>query len=314
MLNYTDIERVVDEVVRSMRQPDAPVTPAVWAGLPPIQYGGACKARTAAENTARRQESAQFRAQHGLPPDETRLPDAGLPDAHDSAALARMIAQTPARIGVGRAGARLRTETLLRLRADHAAARDAVWTDVDDSLVEQLALFPIRTCCQSKAEFITRPDLGRVFSEDTLTALQQHCTRGIDVQLIVSDGLSSTAVSANAPRILPIVLAGLKEKGLSTGTPVFVKYGRVAAQDHIAQALDAAVVCSFIGERPGLATAESMSAYISYRAHPGMPESRRTVVSNIHRNGIPAVEAGAYLVDLIAHILEQKASGVALAR
>ena len=70
MLNYTDIERVVDEVVRSMRQPDAPVTPAVWAGLPPIQYGGACKARTAAENTARRQESAQFRAQHGLPPDE----------------------------------------------------------------------------------------------------------------------------------------------------------------------------------------------------------------------------------------------------
>lgn len=68
------------------------------------------------------------------------------------------------------------------------------------------------------------------------------------------------------------------------------------------------------GDRPGLATAESMSAYISYRAQPGMPESRRTVVSNIHRNGIPAVEAGAYLVDLIAHILEQKASGVALAR
>ena len=93
-----------------------------------------------------------------------------------------------------------------------------------------------------------------------------------------------------------------------------MRYGRVAAQDVIAQALNAAVVCSFIGERPGLATAESMSAYISYHAQPGMPESRRTVVSNIHRNGIPAMEAGAYLVDLIAQILEQKASGVALVR
>ena len=71
-------------------------------------------------------------------------------------------------------------------------------------------------------------------------------------------------------------------------------------------------VCSFIGERPGLATAESMSAYISYMATVGMPEARRTVVSNIHKNGVPAVEAGAYIVDLLALILEKKASGVDL--
>ena len=313
-MNYAEIERVVDEVIRSMRRPDEPVCPEIWADLPPIQYGGACKARTAAENTARRQESSQFREQLGLPPTDEHPPEPHLPHVHDSAALKRMIAQTPARIGVGRAGARLRTETLLQLRADHAAARDAVWTDVDDGLIQQLSLFPIQTCCQSKAEFITRPDLGRTFSADTIAALQAHCNTDIDVQLIVSDGLSSTAINANAPRILPIVLEGLQAKGLKTGTPIFVKYGRVAAQDVIAQTLHAAVVCSFIGERPGLATAESMSAYISYQAQPGMPESRRTVVSNIHKNGIPAVEAGAYLVDLIGHILEQKASGVALAR
>ena len=86
----------------------------------------------------------------------------------------------------------------------------------------------------------------------------------------------------------------------------------MAAQDQIAQLLDAKVVCTFIGERPGLATAESMSAYIAYRATVGMPEARRTVVSNIHRDGIPAVEAGAYIVDLIALILEKGASGVEL--
>ena len=107
-------------------------------------------------------------------------------------------------------------------------------------------------------------------------------------------------------------MEGLKEKGISTGTPIFVKFGRVAAQDQISELLNAKIVCSFIGERPGLATAESMSAYISYMATVGMPEARRTVVSNIHKNGVPAVEAGAYIVDLLALILEKKASGVDL--
>ena len=78
--------------------------------------------------------------------------------------------------------------------------------------------------------------------------------------------------------------------------------------------LGAKVVCVLIGERPGLATAESMSAYIAYNAYVGMPESKRTVVSNIHRNGTAAVEAGAYIAEVIAKILEQKASGVDLVK
>lgn len=311
---YSDIERVVDQVIRSMRDPHVPVVPEKWADLPPIQYGGACKARAAAENTARQQDTSKRRAQLGLPPEEEKNAEVPTLQVQDPAFLSRMMAQTPARIGVGRAGARLRTETLIRLRADHAAARDAVWKDVDAAVLEELNLFSIQTRCQSKAEFITRPDLGRGFTDETLSRLREHCVKDVDVQLIVSDGLSSTAINANAARILPIVLDGLKARGLSVGTPIFVRYGRVAAQDVIAQTLNAAVVCSFIGERPGLATAESMSAYISYHAQPGMPESRRTVLSNIHKNGIPAMEAGAYLVDLIAQILEQKASGVALVR
>jgi ethanolamine ammonia-lyase small subunit len=55
-----------------------------------------------------------------------------------------------------------------------------------------------------------------------------------------------------------------------------------------------------------------MSAYIVYNAYVGMPEAKRTVVSNIHRNGLPAVEAGAYIVEVIDQILRQKASGVDL--
>ncbi len=226
--------------------------------------------------------------------------------------LRRMMKKTSARIGVGRAGPRLRTETMLKLRADHAAARDSVFLDVSQSVIKELGLLPVCTCCEDKNMFLTRPDLGREFDEETKTLIRKKCIPSPDVQLIVSDGLSSAAIEANAGRILPVVTEGLLERNITVGTPLFVKYGRVAAQDWICELVDARVVCSFIGERPGLATAESMSAYIAYRATVGMPEARRTVVSNIHRSGVPAMEAGAYLVDLLSLILRQKVSGVEL--
>ena len=67
-----------------------------------------------------------------------------------------------------------------------------------------------------------------------------------------------------------------------------------------------------VGERPGLVTAESMSLYITYGAHIGIPESRRTVISNVHAQGTPPVEAGARAVETIKRMLEQKTSGVLL--
>ena len=235
-----------------------------------------------------------------------------LENPEDPDALRRMMTKTIARIGVGKAGPRLKTKTMLALRADHAAAKDAVMMDVSEELVKELGLLPVVTKCSDKNEFLTRPDLGRDFSDDMKKYIKDNCKSSPDVQIIVSDGLSSTAIEANAARILPVVMDGLKGKNVTVGTPVFVKFGRVGAQDRISELLDAKIVCSFIGERPGLATAESMSAYITYRAEVGMPEARRTVVSNIHKNGVPAVEAGAYIVDLLQLMLEQKASGLDL--
>lgn len=233
-------------------------------------------------------------------------------NAADFDSVVRMKGKTPARIGVGRSGPRLKTQTLLTLRADHAAARDAVFKDVDEKLLEQLGLFSVKTCCKDKNEFLTRPDLGRAFDNETIEKIKSECKKDIDVQLILSDGLSSTAIEANAAKILPALEEGLKDKGYSVGTNFFVKFGRVACEDAICEALGAKVVCILIGERPGLATAESMSAYIAYKATVGMPESRRTVVSNIHSAGIPAVEAGAYIADVIEMIMNAKASGVEL--
>lgn len=232
----------------------------------------------------------------------------------DPEALERMMGRTTARIGVGKAGPRLKTQTLLALRADHAQARDAVMKDVERKVLEDSGLFCVQTLCEDKDTFITRPDLGRQLSPEAIKTLKERCIPNPDVQIYISDGLSSTAVEANVNKILPVITEALQSKGLKVGTPFYLRFGRVGAQEHIAETLGAKVVCVLLGERPGLATAESMSAYITYNAYVGMPESKRTVVSNIHKNGTAAVEAGAYIAEVIARILEQKASGVDLAK
>lgn len=237
-----------------------------------------------------------------------------LENPEDPEALRRMMGRTTARIGVGRAGSRLKTQTMLALRADHAQARDAVFADVDQKVLDEAGLFTVQTMCQEKDTYITRPDLGRKLSPEAIETLRQRCIPNPDVQIYAADGLSSTAIEANLNKILPVITESLTRMGLKVGTPFYLRFGRVGSQEHVAETLGAKVVCTLIGERPGLATAESMSAYIAYNAFVGMPESKRTVVSNIHKNGTAAVEAGAYVAEVIAKILEQKASGVDLVK
>lgn len=235
-----------------------------------------------------------------------------VPEPHNLEGLLKIKESTPARIGVWRAGPRYKTETLLRFRADHAAAMDAVFTDVSEEFIERLNLFSVKTMCGSKDEFLTRPDLGRKFDEENLEIIKKNCVKNPQVQIYISDGLSSTAIEANAEDTLETMLQGLKAYGIKVGTPFFVKYGRVPAMDQISEATGAEVTCVLIGERPGLVTAESMSVYMAYRAEVNMPEARRTVVSNIHKGGTPAVEAGAHIADIIRLMLEKKASGIDL--
>ncbi|MEG0852404.1 MAG: ethanolamine ammonia-lyase subunit EutC [Angelakisella sp.] len=242
--------------------------------------------------------------------EEKRLPLVDFPG--DSDELQRMINRTSARIGIGHAGLRLKTKTLLAFRADHACARDSVFLDVSEELIKSLGLFTVQTKCTDKNQYLTRPDLGREFSPETLASLRERCTKAPQVQIYAADGLSSRAVEANLPNLLPLLTDGLKAKGITVGTPFFVKYGRVGTMEHISEALGSQVTCVLLGERPGLGSAESMSAYMAYGAKVGMAEADRTVVSNIYSGGISAVEAGAYLAELIPKLLEQKTSGVNL--
>ncbi|MDR0883710.1 MAG: ethanolamine ammonia-lyase subunit EutC [Oscillospiraceae bacterium] len=224
--------------------------------------------------------------------------------------IARMQSSTPARIAVGRAGARLRTESYLQLRADHAAARDAVLQDVDGDFLARLGLETVLTRCADKDEFLTRPDLGRVFPAESLAQLKAINPEPCDVLVYLADGLSSRAAEANGETILPLLLEGLRGQGLKVGQPFFVAYGRVATMEQVAQTVGAKVVCVLLGERPGLGSAESMSAYLAWNPRPGMPESERTVVSNIYAGGINAAEAGAYLTDVLARVYREQKSGV----
>lgn len=231
---------------------------------------------------------------------------------HDREGYLKMKSYTAARLGVGRCGTRYKTQSVLRFRADHAAAQDAVFSDVNPELVEEMGFIPVRTVCKNKDEYITRPDHGRIFDEANTEIIKQNVKKGAKLQVVVGDGLSSAAIEANIRDVIPALKQGLKKYNLDFDKVLFVKYCRVPAMDPIGEISDADVVCLFVGERPGLVTAESMSAYIAYRPTVGMPESRRTVVSNIHKGGTPAVEAGAYIADIIKNMLEKKKSGIEL--
>lgn len=218
----------------------------------------------------------------------------------------------PCRLGIGKAGARYKTDPSLQFRAAHSAAQDAVFSDIDQGFIDKMGFFTVQTLCDSKDTYLTRPDLGRKLNEAGAKMVLEKCKKNPTVQVYVSDGLSSAAVAANVADVLPGIMQGLKSYGIDVGTTFFCKYGRVGAMDHISELTGATVTCVLIGERPGLITAESMSAYIAYKGTVGMPEARRTVISNIHKEGTIPAEAGAHISEVIKTILEHKASGTDL--
>ncbi|WP_315900466.1 ethanolamine ammonia-lyase subunit EutC [Cytobacillus firmus] len=228
--------------------------------------------------------------------------------------IEKVQAITPARIGIGRTGTRMKTRNYLDFRIDHAAAQDAVFKDVSEKLLNELKLPVLHSKSETMDQYLMDLDSGRKLHDSSRQWAEENLPKNKQVQIIVSDGLSSTGVEANIRDLLPALVQGLKSKNISLGEPVFIKRSRVWIQDDLASIVNCDCVISLIGERPGLATAKSISAYLIYQPNENTVEADRTVISNIHEGGVPPVEAGAHLADLIEEILKHKASGVKLSQ
>ncbi|MGQ0601065.1 MAG: ethanolamine ammonia-lyase subunit EutC [Anaerolineales bacterium] len=232
----------------------------------------------------------------------------------DAEGLQALIASTTARIGVGRAGPRYSTASLLLFQGDHAVTQDALYRDVDQKLLDDLGLFTVQTkITGGKQEFLLRPDLGRQLNDDAKRLIAERCTKSPGLQVVVGDGLSAAAIEANVRQMYPILKQGAQTAGLAFGTPFFIQYCRVGVMNDIGDLLKPDVVVLLIGERPGLGRAESMSAYMAFRPKVGDTDADRDVVCNIFENGgTNPLEAGAYVIQIAQKMRQHQASGVKL--
>jgi len=197
-------------------------------------------------------------------------------------------------------------------------AKDAVSREFDlaadlgTEFVAEWGLFEVATLARDKREFLLRPEAGRSLDSTGRTELALRCPPKADFQVAIADGLSAAAVRAQVPALLPRLSAAARSRGWQFGQPFFIRHGRVGVLNDIGEILDALVVVLLIGERPGLATAESLSAYMAYQPRPGHDDSRRNLISNIHIRGVPPEQAALRIAQLATQMIRMETSGIAI--
>ena len=227
-------------------------------------------------------------------------------------------ARTPARLLAGRAGSGYRTRTQMELRLAHAAARDAVRTELNletdfgSNFIQRWNLFEVCTQATGKDEYLLRPDLGRQLDEESCTKISEHCSSGNDLQIAIGDGLSVTAISSQVPVLLQLLYEGAAARGWSVGQAFVIRHCRVGVLNQIGELLSPRVAILLIGERPGLATAESLSAYMAYRPQKSHTDADRNLISNIHPRGVSQAEAAERILNLAAQMMAGSTSGCLL--
>jgi ethanolamine ammonia-lyase small subunit len=244
---------------------------------------------------------------------------------------------TPARLGLGRAGPRYTTAAMLSLRADHARAVDAVMTEVARDWPRRNGLLEVHSQALTREDYIRYPEHGRRLSDADAARVARLKPplfrspfprgKGLGVRfprgrgkssmpsvlICIGDGLSSAAVEKNAAPLLRALKRMLASR-YRLLEPIFIRNARVRIEDHLGEILRPEVICMIVGERPGLVTAESLSAYVIYRPTLKSIEPDRTVISNIHRGGIPIAEAARKIAALIDDAIKFQASGAGLAQ
>jgi ethanolamine ammonia-lyase small subunit len=226
---------------------------------------------------------------------------------------------TPARIALGRAGHAVPTRARRDFQLAHALARDAVHVPWEiDNFAGQLRGLGeepliLETHVADRADYLRRPDHGRVITEESRSRLRSAATGGADVALIVTNGLSSTALHRHGIPLLRAILDGYREQQLSLAPITLVANGRVALLDDIGSAVAARMAVIIVGERPGLSAADSLGVYLTFAPHTGNSDAQRNCISNIRPpEGIGYQEAANKLMYLTGEALQRGISGVAL--
>ena len=225
---------------------------------------------------------------------------------------------TPARIGLGIAGASLPTSALLEFTLDHARARDAVHAMFDASvMMRSLGDLGLQASCVSsravdREQYLRRPDLGRMLDADSRQSLSRAANGAPQLAVVIGDGLSPTAVHAHAIPLLQSLIACLATDQIAIGHAVVANRARVALGDEIGEVLGARMVAVLIGERPGLSAADSLGVYLTFAPSVGVTDEKRNCVSNIHRAGLTYDEAAFKIAWLIREGLAQELTGIAL--
>jgi ethanolamine ammonia-lyase small subunit len=246
--------------------------------------------------------------------------------APSSRSLSDLRGLTPARVGLGRAGASMPTDALLAFTLDHARARDAVHGAFDSSgLVEALTglngllngllgLKPVSVSSQARnrRDYLRRPDLGRMLDPASQRALADRSDSPCQLVIVIGDGLSPAAVNVHAVELVRNLAPRLAEAGIEIGGTVVASGARVALGDEIGAMLGARMVLMLIGERPGLSAPDSLGAYLTFGPRIGLTDAMRNCVSNIHGAGLSYDDAAFKIAWLVREGLARQITGVAL--
>lgn len=230
----------------------------------------------------------------------------------------KLARHTPARIALGRTGASLPTEEVLRFALAHAQARDAVHTPFDADRVEEevralgFATLRAESAAPARDVYLRRPDLGRRLSDESRARLAASAGAPVDLALVVADGLSSAAVHAHTRPFLAALKGRISDAGWTTAPVVIASQARVALGDEVGHLLKARAVALLVGERPGLSSPDSLGLYLTFSPRPGRSDAERNCISNVRPEGLAYDLAAFKLAWHIREAFARQLTGVDL--
>ncbi|WP_448647455.1 ethanolamine ammonia-lyase subunit EutC [Pseudomonas mohnii] len=228
---------------------------------------------------------------------------------------------TPARIALGRTGTSMPTRAQLDFQYAHAQARDAVHLPFDHkTLSSQLAergreSILLHSAAIDRNSYLQRPDLGRKLSDESAQLLRDYASAhpgGVDLAIVVADGLSALAVHRHTVPFLARLEEQMGAENWSMAPVILVEQGRVAVADEVGERLGAKMTVILIGERPGLSSPDSLGLYFTYNPKVGLTDAYRNCISNVRLEGLSYGMAAHRLLYLMREACRRQLSGVNL--